>query len=72
MAILNAPEHTLTCPVFIFFLITTVRSCSLPQVVDDDLSRTAPLDAAWWQQQQAELSKQGLRVLALCRWVHVY
>lgn len=37
------------------------------QIVDDDLNRTAPLDLKFWQDEQAQLSSQGLRVLALCR-----
>lgn len=38
------------------------------QIRGDDLaSGTAPLDSEFWKHQQAELSSQGLRVLALCR-----
>jgi hypothetical protein len=36
-------------------------------VVGDDPSTTAPLDPAFWNATQEELSAQGLRVLALCR-----
>jgi magnesium-transporting ATPase (P-type) len=40
------------------------------QVVGDDVSVPhAPLDLAFWQEQQATLSSKGLRVLALCRCV---
>jgi hypothetical protein len=41
-------------------------------VADIDAARTAdlaPLDTAFWSRQQEELSSQGLRVLALCRYV---
>jgi magnesium-transporting ATPase (P-type) len=38
------------------------------QVTGDDLEApVAPLDPALWHQSQADLSSQGLRVLALCR-----
>ena len=37
------------------------------QIVNDDLSKTAPLDAAFWHKAQSELASDGLRVLALCR-----
>ncbi|KAI8462702.1 MAG: cation transporting ATPase [Monoraphidium minutum] len=38
------------------------------QVTSDDLAAPpAPLDAGFWHDQQAALSSQGLRVLALCR-----
>ena len=40
-----------------------------PQVVGDDLSKTAPLDLAFWNKAQSALSAQGLRVLALTRCV---
>ncbi|KIZ06536.1 ATPase, P-type (transporting), HAD superfamily, subfamily IC, partial [Monoraphidium neglectum] len=36
------------------------------QVADNDVSVTSPLDIGLWQQAQADLSNQGLRVLALC------
>jgi magnesium-transporting ATPase (P-type) len=40
------------------------------QVVSDDVNVPhAPLDLAFWQQRQAQLSSKGLRVLALCRWM---
>jgi magnesium-transporting ATPase (P-type) len=40
------------------------------QVVGDDVKVPhAPLDLGFWQEQQAQLSSKGLRVLALCRWV---
>jgi magnesium-transporting ATPase (P-type) len=31
-------------------------------------SKLAPLDADFWAKAQADLSSQGLRVLAVCRW----
>jgi magnesium-transporting ATPase (P-type) len=37
------------------------------QVVGDDLARLEPLDAPFWLKAQADLSSQGLRVIALCR-----
>ncbi|WIA43029.1 hypothetical protein OEZ86_009562 [Tetradesmus obliquus] len=38
------------------------------QVAGDDVSvPAAPLDLSFWQEQQAQLSSKGLRVLALCR-----
>uniref|UniRef100_A0A383V2S6 Cation-transporting P-type ATPase N-terminal domain-containing protein n=1 Tax=Tetradesmus obliquus TaxID=3088 RepID=A0A383V2S6_TETOB len=38
------------------------------QVAGDDVSMpAAPLDLGFWQEQQAQLSSKGLRVLALCR-----
>jgi magnesium-transporting ATPase (P-type) len=39
------------------------------QVVGDSLTGTEPFDREFWSKAQAELSSQGLRVLALCRWV---
>ncbi len=41
------------------------------QVVDNDLSKTAPIQREFWQAEQAALSNKGLRVLALCRLVGV-
>jgi hypothetical protein len=38
------------------------------QVASDDLSKTAPLDAAFWHKVQEGYSAHGLRVLMLCRW----
>ncbi|KAI8465790.1 MAG: cation transporting ATPase [Monoraphidium minutum] len=37
------------------------------QFTSDDLSKSAPIDVAFWNDAQSELSSQGLRVLALCR-----
>ena len=38
------------------------------QVAGDDQPQLARLDLHFWQQAQADLSSQGLRVIALCRW----
>jgi len=37
------------------------------QVMGDDLSKTAPLNLAFWEQAQSELAGKGLRILTLCR-----
>ncbi len=37
------------------------------QIAGDDLGKTAALDHKFWDKAQADLSAQGLRVLALCR-----
>jgi hypothetical protein len=43
------------------------KSDSPADILNPSLTNLAPLDTAFWQQAQEELSSHGLRVLALCR-----
>lgn len=45
-----------------------LKSDSLTDISALSPADLAPLDTAFWQSAQEELSSQGLRVLALCRW----
>ena len=49
-----------------------LKSDSLSDIDAASPADLAPLDKDFWSKAQEELSSQGLRVLALCRYTHNY